>query len=115
MVRLDGHHNPRRLRILDEYIHEMDSVLDGFFRARRSAEHELHPAISLAQSIVDVVDPIYYAARLFVAPRDGFAPKSIYMTESINRMAPATRSRSLAASRCTPWRWACRCSCRRAP
>ncbi|MGK3995787.1 hypothetical protein [Sorangium sp. So ce1024] len=45
---------------------------------------ELHPAISLAQSIVDVVDPIHYAARLFVAPRDGFAPKSIYMTEGIN-------------------------------
>lgn len=45
---------------------------------------EFHPAISLAQSIVDVVDPIHYARRQFVAPRDGFAPKSIYMTEGIN-------------------------------
>ncbi|WP_437716895.1 hypothetical protein WMF45_11085 [Sorangium sp. So ce448] len=84
-------------------------------RARRGEVNQFHPAISLAQSIVDVVDPIHYAARLFAAPRDGVAPKSIYMTESINRMAPATRSRRLAASRCMPWRWACRCSCRRAP
>ncbi|WP_437769113.1 hypothetical protein WMF27_10110 [Sorangium sp. So ce281] len=30
-----------------------------------------------------MVDPIHYAARLFVAPRDGFATKSIHMTEGI--------------------------------
>lgn len=43
-----------------------------------------HPAISLAQSIVDVVDPIHYARFIISEPREGFAPKSIYMTEGIN-------------------------------
>lgn len=43
-----------------------------------------HPAISLAQTIVDVVDPIHYARFAAREPRPGFAPKSIYMTEGIN-------------------------------
>lgn len=43
-----------------------------------------HPAISLAQSIVDATDPIHYARMLATEPRPGFAPKSIYMTEGIN-------------------------------
>lgn len=43
-----------------------------------------HPAISLAQSIVDVTDTIHYGAFLQASPRPGFAPKSIYMTEGIN-------------------------------
>ena len=46
--------------------------------------NELHPAISLAQTIVDVVDPIHYAASIARSPRPGFAPKSIYMTEGVN-------------------------------
>lgn len=45
---------------------------------------EFHPAISLAQTIVDVVDPIHYARRVVLEPREGFAPKSVYMTEGIN-------------------------------
>ncbi|MCC6556590.1 MAG: hypothetical protein IT372_26825 [Polyangiaceae bacterium] len=45
---------------------------------------ELHPAIALAQSIVDVVDPLQYARGVVTAPRPGFAPKSIYMTEGVN-------------------------------
>jgi hypothetical protein len=50
-----------------------------------SAELNLfHPAISLAQSIVDVTDTLHYAAYLARAPREGNAPKSIYMTEGIN-------------------------------
>ncbi|XXY20537.1 hypothetical protein WME88_12940 [Sorangium sp. So ce216] len=60
------------------------SVFLGLRGEEEGEVNEFHPAISLAQSIVDVVDPIHYAARLFVAPRDGFAPKSIYMTEGIN-------------------------------
>ncbi len=43
-----------------------------------------HPAISLAQSIVDVSDTYNYARFLATGPRDGFAAKSIYMTEGIN-------------------------------
>src|SRR5262249_21248593 len=43
-----------------------------------------HPAISFAQSIVDVVDPIHYARFTAAEPRSGFAAKSVYMTEGIN-------------------------------
>ncbi|HEY4121396.1 MAG TPA: hypothetical protein VGM56_26200 [Byssovorax sp.] len=43
-----------------------------------------HPAISLAQTIVDVVDPINYARYSILEPRPGFAPKSIYQTEGVN-------------------------------
>jgi len=46
--------------------------------------NEFHPIISLAQSIIDVVDPIHYGRYLSSAPREGFAPKSVYMTEGIN-------------------------------
>lgn len=46
--------------------------------------NEYHPAISLAQSIVDVVDPIHYARYVIDQPREGRPPKSIYMTEGIN-------------------------------
>ncbi len=42
-----------------------------------------HPAIALAQTVVDAVDPIHYAGFTVLAPRDGFAPKSIYMSEGI--------------------------------
>lgn len=43
-----------------------------------------HPAMSLAQSIVDVVDPIHYARYIARSPRSGFAPKSALVTEGIN-------------------------------
>jgi len=43
-----------------------------------------HPAISLAQTVIDAVDPIHYARFSITSPRAGFAPKSIYMTEGIN-------------------------------
>ncbi|MFO0757264.1 MAG: hypothetical protein U0359_12285 [Byssovorax sp.] len=43
-----------------------------------------HPALSLAQTIIDVVDPVHYARHIIEEPRAGFAPKSIYMTEGIN-------------------------------
>jgi hypothetical protein len=43
-----------------------------------------HPAIALGQSLVDVIDPQHYARYIATAPRQGFVPKSIYMTEGIN-------------------------------
>ncbi|MSP26248.1 MAG: hypothetical protein EXR75_14050 [Myxococcales bacterium] len=42
-----------------------------------------HPAIALAQAVVDAVDPIHYAQYAVVAPREGFLAKSIYMSEGI--------------------------------
>lgn len=33
---------------------------------------------------MDVVDPIHYARSIALEPREGFAPKSVYMTEGIN-------------------------------
>jgi hypothetical protein len=43
-----------------------------------------HPAISLAQTIVDPADPIHYVGRIARAPRPGFAAKSLFMTEGVN-------------------------------
>lgn len=43
-----------------------------------------HPAISLAQTLVDPTDPIHYVPQIIKNPREGFAPKSILMTEGIN-------------------------------
>jgi hypothetical protein len=43
-----------------------------------------HPALSLAQMLVDPTDPQHYARNVVLEPRMGMAPKSIYMTEGIN-------------------------------
>lgn len=43
----------------------------------------MHPAISLAQMLVDTVDPIHYARYILRAPKEGATPKSIYMTEGV--------------------------------
>ncbi len=56
-----------------------------FLDLRYDEEQELsiyHPAISLAQSIVDAVDPINYARFIIEEPHGG-RPKSIYQTEGI--------------------------------
>lgn len=42
-----------------------------------------HPAISLAQTVVDPVDPSNYARHVVLEPRPGIAPKSLLMTEGI--------------------------------
>jgi len=42
-----------------------------------------HPVLNMAQTIVDATDPIHYARYVVQAPRAGFAPKSIYMTEGV--------------------------------
>lgn len=44
----------------------------------------LHPIITLAQSLVDVADPIHYGPNIVGRPRSDFAPKSVYQTEGIN-------------------------------
>ncbi|MCC6214873.1 MAG: hypothetical protein IT376_08400 [Polyangiaceae bacterium] len=46
--------------------------------------NSFHPAISLAQSIVDTTDPIHYVPWILRAPRPGFVPKSVLMTEGID-------------------------------
>jgi hypothetical protein len=43
-----------------------------------------HPVLSLAQTIIDVTDPVHYARHAIAEPRPGFLPKSIYMSEGIN-------------------------------
>jgi hypothetical protein len=40
-----------------------------------------HPALSMAQTLIDTIDPIHYVGYIFQHPRTGFAPKSIYQTE----------------------------------
>ncbi len=45
---------------------------------------EFHPALNLAQTIVDPTDPIHYVPYITRNPRSGFAPKSILMTEGVN-------------------------------
>ena len=42
-----------------------------------------HPALMVAQTLVDAIDPINYARLTVREPRPGFAPKSILMTEGI--------------------------------
>jgi hypothetical protein len=43
-----------------------------------------HPALSLAQTIVDPSDPVHYVGSIATEPRPGFAPKSLFMTEGVN-------------------------------
>jgi hypothetical protein len=62
------------------------SVVRSVFLALPSDSDELdffHPAIALAQAVVDAEDPSNYGRLLIREPRKGFAPKSIYMTEGI--------------------------------
>ncbi len=69
----------------DPSIKQLVSTVFLQLNAEEAPELNLfHPAISLAQSIVDVSDTYHYARFLATTPRDGFAAKSIYMTEGIN-------------------------------
>lgn len=43
-----------------------------------------HPAISLAQTLIDVSDPVHYVPMILRNPLPGAAPKSIYQTEGVN-------------------------------
>jgi predicted esterase len=54
-------------------------------KADETAEADVfHPIISLAQSMIDVADPIHYARYIITDPRPGMSPRSVYMTEGIN-------------------------------
>ncbi len=59
-------------------------VLLGLSDPDRAKElNVFHPALALAQTIVDATDPIHYGAFITTSPRPGFAPKSIFQTEGI--------------------------------
>ncbi len=59
------------------------SLLLGVPPDSRDELNLFHPAMTLAQSIVDVTDPIHYASFITRTPRPGFAPKSIFQLEGI--------------------------------
>jgi hypothetical protein len=42
-----------------------------------------HPALNLAQTIIDPTDPIHYARYLVRQPRAGYGPKSVYLSEGV--------------------------------
>lgn len=55
-----------------------------------------HPALSFAQMLVDVTDPIHYARHIINEPRQGMKSKSVYMTVGID---PSGRGDSYAPPR----------------
>ena len=84
-------------------------VLLGLSDEERAKElNVFHPALALAQTIVDATDPIHYGAFITTTPREGFAPKSIYQTEGIaadgtgDTYAPPRGIEALAVSMSLP-------------
>lgn len=67
---------------------DVPTLIRTTFLALSDAEAEeldlFHPALSLAQTIVDPSDPIHYVGSVAREPRAGFAPKSLFMTEGVN-------------------------------
>jgi hypothetical protein len=63
-------------------------LVKSVFLGLSTSEYEelgpLHPAMSLAQTIVDPTDPIHYVPMIANRPRTGFAPKSVMMTEGVS-------------------------------
>jgi hypothetical protein len=59
------------------------SILLGLTPEEYGEYDVFHPALSLAQTLIDPVDPINYAHLLTREPRAGFTPKSVLMTEGI--------------------------------
>ena len=60
------------------------NVFLGLGTTEEAELDEFHPAMSLAQTIVDPTDPIHYVGKIAQHPRPGFSPKSVLMTEGIN-------------------------------
>jgi hypothetical protein len=56
----------------------------GLSEAEAAEMSLFHPALSLAQTIVDPADPIHYVGSIAREPRAGFSPKSLFMTEGVN-------------------------------
>jgi predicted esterase len=84
-------------------------VLLGLTDEERAKElNVFHPALGLAQSIVDATDPIHYGTFITTTPRAGFAPKSIFQTEGIaadgsgDTYAPPRGIEALAVSMSLP-------------
>lgn len=67
---------------------DIPSLVRTTFLGLTEDDHEeldvFHPAISLAQTIVDPADPIHYVPSITRAPRPGFSAKSLFMTEGVN-------------------------------
>ncbi len=65
-----------------------------------SAQQELvpfHPVIALAQTVVDVADPVNYARYIIREPRTGNPPRHIYQTEGfVDHYAPDQGIESVA-------------------
>ena len=62
-----------------------------------------HPIATLLQTWLEVSDGSNYAHLIFQAPRDGFAPKSVLMTEGLlDRYAPPASIEALAGSMRVP-------------
>jgi hypothetical protein len=63
-------------------------LVKNVFLGLKPAEYEelspFHPAMTLAQSIVDPTDPIHYVPKIALRPREGFSPKSLMQTEGVN-------------------------------
>jgi hypothetical protein len=70
-----------------EPIDVRDLIRDTFLGLTDAEADELglfHPALSLAQTIVDPADPVHYVGSIATEPRPGFEPKSLFMTEGVN-------------------------------
>ena len=74
--------------------------MDAF--AREGFTHE-HPIATLVQTWLEVSDASNYAQMIFQAPREGFAPKSVLMTEGLmDQFAPPRSIEALAGSMWVP-------------
>jgi hypothetical protein len=83
-------------------------ILLGLGNDENNELNVFHPALALAQTIVDTADPIHYGAFITTSPRAGFAPKSIFQTEGIaadgsgDSYAPPRGIEALAVSMSLP-------------
>jgi hypothetical protein len=62
-----------------------------------------HPVLSLLQTWIEVSDSVNYGRQIFAEPRDGFAPKSVFMTGGQEDVyTPANANAALAAATRVP-------------
>ncbi len=77
-----------------------DTVADALAREGFTVEH---PIATLVQTWIEAADGSNYAHLIATAPREGFAPKSVLMTEGLrDEFAPPASIEALAASIGTP-------------
>ena len=64
--------------------YDFKTLLAGLLGLSSTSElDEFHPALSLAQTLADPSDGIHYARSIVQEPRQGFAAKSVFMTEGV--------------------------------